>query len=325
MSQLQAYPVGGVDYPSTMQEFDQWFSTEKQCMEYLQQLRWPDGFRCPGCNGTKGWQMAEGLIRCSKCKQKTSILAGTIFHGTRKPLRLWFQAIWYVTSQKFGGNALGLKRVLGLGSYQTAWSWLHKMRRAMVRPGRNKLHGIVEVDETLVGGEGKGGKRGRGAERKSIVVIALEIHEPIGYGRVRMKRVSDFSSESLIPFVRDVVQRGSEVHTDSWGGYNELEGLGYIHEKINVAATGDPAHVLMPGVHRVSSLLKRWLLGTHQGAVSGKHLDYYLDEYSFRFNRRNSNARGMLFYRLLQQAVATGPFSYKEIVHGKISDGSNKI
>jgi hypothetical protein len=178
--------------------------------------------------------MAEGLIRCSKCKQKTSILAGTIFHGTRKPLRLWFQAIWYVTSQKFGGNALGLKRVLGLGSYQTAWSWLHKMRRAMVRPGRNKLHGIVEVDETLVGGEDKGGKRGRGAERKSIVVIALEIHEPIGYGRVRMKRVSDFSSKSLIAFVRDVVQRGSEVRTDSWGGTTNLKAWGIAIKKLTL-------------------------------------------------------------------------------------------
>lgn len=266
--------------------------------------------------------MANGLIRCSKCKQKTSVFAGTIFQGTRKPLRLWFQAIWYVTSQKFGGNALGLKRVLGLGSYQTAWSWLHKMRRAMVRPGRDKLHGIVEVDETLVGGEGRG-KRGRGAERKSIVVIALEIHDPIGYGRVRMKRVPDFSSDSLIPFVRDVVQFGSKVRTDSWRGYNALEGLGYIHKKINLAASGDPAHVLMPGVHRISSLLKRWLLGTHQGAVSGKHLDYYLDEYTFRFNRRTSSARGMLFYRLLQQAVVTGPFSYKEIVHGNTGAGSN--
>ena len=163
----------------------------------------------------------------------------------------------------------------------------------------------------------------RGAERKSIVVIALEIHEPIGYGRVRMKCISDFSSESLVPFVRDTVQLGSEVRTDSWGGYNELESLGYTHKKINLSATGDPAHVLMPGVHRISSLLKRWLLGTHQGAVSGKHLDYYLDEYTFRFNRRTSLARGMLFYRLLQQAVATEPFSYKQIVHGNISDGSN--
>lgn len=316
MGQPQAYPKGGVDYPRTLQEFDQWFSTEEACIAYLQRLRWPDGFRCPHCNGTKGWEMAAGLIRCSKCKQKTSILAGTIFHGTRKPIRLWFQAIWYVTSQKFGGSALGLKRVLGLGSYQTAWSWLHKMRRAMVRPGRDKLGGIVEVDETLIGGEDRGGKRGRGAGRKSIVVIALEIHEPIGYGRVRMKRVPDFSSSSLIPFVKDVVERGTEIRTDSWGGYNELDRLGYAHKKINLSATGDPDHVLMPGVHRISSLLKRWLLGTHQGAVSGKHLDYYLDEYTFRFNRRTSKARGMLFYRLIQQAVATGPFPYNKIVHG---------
>lgn len=321
MDQLQQYPIGGVDYPRTLQEFDQWFSTEENCIAYLQRLRWPDGFRCPGCNGRKGWKMAKGLIRCSECKQKTSVLAGTIFHGTRKPLRLWFQAIWYVTSQKFGGSALGLKRVLGLGSYQTAWSWLHKMRRAMVRPGRDKFGGIVEVDETVVGGEDRGGKRGRGAQRKGIVVIALEIHEPIGYGRVRMKRVSDFSSSSLTPFVRGVVELGSEIRTDSWRGYNGLDSLGYIHKKINLSATGDPAHVLMPGVHRISSLLKRWLLGTHQGAVSVKHLDYYLDEYTFRFNRRTSKARGMLFYRLIQQAVATGPSPYNKIVRGNESPG----
>jgi len=212
---------------------------------------------------------------------------------------------------------LGLKRVLGLGSYQTAWSWLHKMRRAMVRPGRDKLGGITEVDETFVGGEDQGGKRGRGTERKSIVLIALEIHEPKGYGRVRMKCVSNASSINLVPFVCSVVLPGSEVRTDSWGGYNKLEELGYVHKKINLSVSSDPTHVLMPGVHRISSLLKRWLLSTHQGAVSGKHLDYYLDEYSFRFNRRNSKARGMLFYRLLQQAVVSGPLSFKEIVNGK--------
>ncbi len=277
-------------------------------------MQWNQGL----ANGGGGYPLfgvqAEDFCSC-----------GTIFHGTRKPLRLWFQAIWYVTSQKFGGNALGLKRVLGLGSYQTAWSWLHKMRRAMVRPGRYKLDGVVEVDETLVGGEDRGGKRGRGAERKAIVVIALEILEPIGYGRVRMKHVSDFSSSSLISFVRNVVKTGSEVRTDSWRGYNDLEKLGFAHKKINLSATEDPAHVLMPGVHRISSLLKRWLLGTHQGAVSGKHLDCYLDEYTFRFNRRTSKARGMLFYRLLQQAVVTGPSSYNEIVHGPRNVGPNTI
>lgn len=261
------------------------------------------------------WQ--GGWFVVQNATQKTPVIAGTIFHGTRKPLRLWFQAMWYITSQKFGGNALGLKRVLGLGSYQTAWSWLHKMRRAMVRPGRDKLGGIIEVDETLVGGEDQGGKRGRGAERKSIVVIALEIHDPKGYGRVRMKCVSNTSSSNLVPFVCSVVLPGSEVRTDSWGGYNKLEKLGYVHKKINLSVSGDPAHVLMPSVHRIASFLKRWLLGAHQGAVSGKHLDYYLDEYTFRFNRRTSNARGMLFYRLFQQAVVSGPLSFKEIVNGK--------
>ena len=223
--------------------------------------------------------------------------------------------MWYVTSQKFGGSALGLKHVLGLGSYQTAWSWLHKMRKAMVRPDRDQLKGIVEVDETLIGGEDKGGgKRGRGAGKKSVVVIALEIYEPKGYGRVRMQRISDASGENLIPFIRDVILPGSIVRTDSWSGYNKLEEIGYVHDKVNLSATGDPAHVALPGVHRISSLLKRWLIGTHQGAVSGKHLDYYLDEYTFRFNRRKSDTRGLLFYRLLQQAVLSEPLIYKEIV-----------
>ncbi len=258
--------------------------------------------------------MNTGLIRCAACQHKISVIAGTMFHGTRKPLRLWFQAIWYVTSQKFGGNALGLQRALGLGSYQTAWSWLHKMRRAMVRPGRSLLNGIVEVDETLIGGEEHGGKRGRGAGRKSVVVIAIEVHEPKGFGRVRMRRINDASGESLIPFICDSVAIGSIIRTDSWRGYNDLHKFDYIHEKVNLSDNDDPAHVVMPGVHKIASLLKRLLIGTLQGAVSDKHLDYYLDEYTFRFNLRKSKARGLLFYRLLQQAVMATPTSYKEIV-----------
>jgi transposase-like protein len=310
MNNLSSYPIGGVDYPETLQEFDEWFPTEQACLDYLQKLRWPDGFVCPVCNGRKAWQMSTGLFRCSVCKHKVSIIAGTVFQGTRKPLRIWFQAIWYVTSQKFGGSALGLKRLLGLGSYQTAWSWLHKMRRAMVRGGRSPLSGNVEVDETLVGGKEKGGKRGRGAGKKSIVLIAVEVHDPMGFGRVRMKRVSDASGDSLIPFVRENVKPGSVVITDCWKGYSTLEKHGYTHKKINLSESGDPAHVHLPGVHRIASLLKRWLLGTHQGAVRPKHLDHYLDEYTFRFNRRASKARGMLFYRLLEQAVCIDPLPY---------------
>lgn len=222
--------------------------------------------------------------------------------------------MWFVTSQKHGASALGLQSVLGLGSYQTAWSWLHKLRRAMVRPGRARLSGHVEVDETYIGGTKSGGKRGRGAGKKKIVAIAVEIHFPKGFGRIRMRRIPDVSGASLIPFVCDLVEPGSVILTDGWSGYNHLSKHGYIRNKTILSNTGDPAHVAMPGVHRVSSLLKRWLLSTHQGAVSGKHLDYYLDEYTFRFNRRTSRSRGLLFYRLMEQAVVTAPTSYRNIV-----------
>lgn len=317
MSNGDSFPIGGIDYPQTLQDFDEWFSTEEACVDYLKRLRWPDGFICPICHGHKSWHTGTGLIRCAACQRKVSVIAGTIFQGTRKPLKLWFQAIWYVTSQKFGGNALGLQRVLGLGSYQTAWSWLHKMRRAMVRPERERLSGNVEVDETLVGGEEHGGKRGRGAGRKSIVVIAIEVHDPKGFGRVRMQRIPDASGKSLIPFVCNSVEPGATILTDSWIGYNALQENGYRHRRVNMAESGDPAHVVLPGVHRIASLLKRWIIGTLQGSVSNKHFDYYLDEYTFRFNRRNSKARGLLFYRLLQQAVMIAPVTYRKLVGGK--------
>ena len=183
----------------------------------------------------------------------------------------------------------------------------------MVRPGRDRLSGVVEVDETYIGGENRGGKRGRGAERKSIVVIAIEVFEPKGFGRIRIQRVSNVSGERLVPFVCNTVEPGSTVLTDGWLGYNDLPPKGYVREVTNLSTSGDPAHVLMPGVHRIASLLKRWLLGTHQGAVREPYLDYYLDEYTFRFNRRKSAARGLLFYRLLEQAVELDPVTYSSI------------
>jgi transposase-like protein len=224
--------------------------------------------------------------------------------------------MWHITNQKFGASALGLQKVLGFGSYQTAWAWLHKMRRAMIRPNRDRLHGIVEVDETYIGGLEEGA-RGRHTEKKSIVAIAVEIHEPMGFGRVRLGRVPDVSAESLLPFVRGTVEPGSIVRTDGWKGYNELTECGYIHKKTILSSSPDPAHVVMPGVHRIAALLKRWLLGTHQGAISAWHLDYYLDEYTFRFNRRTSKSRGLLFYRLLEQAVQTNPTPYAKMIGGK--------
>jgi transposase-like protein len=309
-------PVAGRDYPRTFTEFDSFFADEVACREYLCRLRWPRGFVCPRCNSATGaWRTARDYFHCQACGGETAITAGTVFQDTRKPLRTWFLAMWFITSQKHGASALGLQRVLGLSSYQTAWTWLHKLRRAMVRPGRERLRGLVEVDETYVGAAEQGTK-GREAHTRGIVVIAVEIHQPKGFGRVRLRQVDDVSSANLTQFVCDAVEPGATVHTDGWCGYNAFPKHGY-HRQVTVLSASDAAaHVHMPGVHRVAALLKRWLLGTLQGAVSNRHLDYYLDEYTFRFNRRTSGSRGLLFYRLMQQAVATPTTTYRGLVGG---------
>lgn len=308
-------PKAGIDYPRNLQEFDRWFTDEDACRSYIYRLRWPAGYECFHCGSKKPpWITARGYLHCRKCGSEISLTAGTVFERTRTPLRTWFQAMWLLTSQKHGASALGIQRILGLGSYQTAWTWLHKLRRAMVRPDRERLNGTVEVDETYVGGVTTGGKRGRGAENKDIVVIAVEVLQPKGFGRIRMRQVQDVSGDSLIPVISDVVEPKSIVLTDGWGGYNKLAEQDYVHNRTVLSSSGDPAHVAMPGVHRIAELLKRWLLGIHQGAVSGKHLDYYLDEFTFRFNRRTSTARGMLFYRLMQQSVVTASVPYRELI-----------
>ena len=225
---------------------------------------------------------------------------------------MWFRAMWYVTSQKSGASALGLQRVLGLGSYETAWTWLHKLRRAMVRPDRDRLSGWVEVDETLVGGLEEG-VAGRQTESKVLVVIAAQADGP-GIGRIRMRMIEDASADSLHPFVQDCIETGSTIHTDGWQGYAGLDSKAYHREITKLRARRKEASQLMPRVHRVASLLKRWLLGTHQGAVAHQHLPYYLDEFTFRFNRRKSKSRGKLFFRLLQQAVITPPATYDTMV-----------
>lgn len=304
----------GKDYPGSWHEFQAWFPDDCACRCYLERLRWPDGFVCPACGHNEAWRGADYLWKCKKCSRRTSVTAGTILDKTRTPLTIWFAAAWYITNQKLGVSALGLQRVLGFKSQQTAWAMLHKFRKVMVRPDRTKLVGEVEVDETYVGGPCKGGKRGRGAGKKLIVVIAVELHEPKGYGRVRMRHVPNVKAASLVPFVCDVVEAGSLISTDGYEAYNSLPSHGYRHKKHILSSSDSPAHVSMPAVHRVASLLKRWFMGTHQGSVHGAHLQSYLEEYTFRFNRRNSRRRGLLFYRLIQQVVVTAPATYKEIV-----------
>ncbi len=308
-----AFPQAGVDYPRNWHELLSWFADEGACLRYLERLRWREGFVCRFCGAVGGgwWQMGDGLRRCASCRSETSVTAGTIFAGTRTPLVSWFAAVWYVVNQKQGVSALGLQRVLGLGSYRTAWSWLHKLRRGMVLPGRELLGDAVEVDESYIGGI-RHGVGGRGARGKAIVAIAVEDRGERA-GRVRMRRIPNVTKDTLTDFVLDHVARGAEVHTDAWQGYFDIGKYRFQHMVTNVSATGDPAHVALPHVHRVASLLQRWILGTHQGAVSHDQLDYYLDEFTFRFNRRHSRHRGLLFYRLLEGALATEPHPYRAL------------
>ncbi len=301
--------IGMELYPKNLEELEQNFSTEEACRRYLFEWRWPDGFVCPDCHHKESWVLSDGLFKCKSCGRKTSIIAGTIFEGTRKPLVSWFRAVWWVTCQKNGASALGLKRILGLGSYQTAWTWLHKLRRAMVRPEQDRLTGTVQVDETFIGGA-KSGKRGRGAEGKVLVLIIAQ-EKGKGTGRIRLRRISNAKAKTLETAIKETVGEGAKIKTDGWKGYNGLKTLGYEHEVIR--QTEDIGVNLLPLCHQEASLIKRWLGGTHQGAVSHEHLGYYLDEYTFRFNRRTSRSRGMLFYRLLQNAVIIDPTKYKEI------------
>ena len=297
------------EYPRNLLELERNFATDRACRAYLFRLRWPNGFRCPACGHDKAWALKSDGFKCVRCGQKTSVTAGTVFEGTRKSLVLWFRAIWWVTSQKNGASALGVKRILGLGSYETAWTWLHKLRRAMVRPGRDRLSGSIQVDETYVGGE-KPGKRGRGAAGKTLVVIAAQ-EDGDATGRIRLRQVADASGPSLAAAVQAMVEPGAVVKTDGWDGYNGLDALGY-HRRI-IRKTAEVGENPLPLCHREAALIKRWLTGTHQGAVSHEHLSYYLDEYTFRFNRRASQYRGKLFYRLLQNAVAVEPVTYRGI------------
>jgi len=307
-------------YPKDFQEFLSQFPDEKACWQYLIDIRWANGYVCSGCQSDKYWLTSKHKMHCSVCEKEFSITSGTIFEGTNKPLLLWFHIMWWVVAQKTGASASNLMDFMVFGSYRTAWTWLHKLRRAMVRTKREKLTGIVEVDETYIGGEEKGtGKQGRGAEEKCLVVIATEC---IGkrIGRVRFKIIPDASTESLKPFIEDNVEHGSEVITDGWTGYSFLsKSTDYKHNEKIISGSGKEAHELLPHIHLVISLVKRWINGTHQGKMTPKYLEYYLDEFAFRFNRKMSTYRGKLFYRLMQQAVCTPPITYETLTINQLA------
>lgn len=306
-------PRAGKDYPRTYSEFLAWFPDDNMCLDYLDWLRWPGGFTCPRCTGETAGRLVDGRGWCEHCRRRVSATAGTLFHRTQTPLTVWFAAAWYMTASKNGVSAKTLHRLLGFGSYQSAWAMLHRYRSAMVRRGRDRLSGEVEVDETLIGGV-KPGRRGRGAAGKVLVGVAVEQTPPKGFGRCRVQVIPNAESETLRSFLLDHVETGSVLITDGLSSYPGAAGSEYVHKATPVKGSGRKAHQLLPGVQRVASLVKRWLLGTHQGSVEVDHMQAYLDEFTFRFNRRRSRARGMLFYRLLQQAVETPPVPFCALV-----------
>jgi len=297
------------DFPKNLLEFTDQFATDDDCREYLIRLRWPAGFVCPWCGGTRAWQTIRGQFFCASCKVQTSATAGTVLHRSRVPLRGWFLAMWLACTQKTGLSAAGLQRALGLGSYRTAWLLLQKLRAAMVRLGRERLSGLVEVDEAYVGGQ-EAGVRGRQLVSKCLVLVAVEL-DGDRMQRIRLRHVANASGGCLGQFVNDCVEPGSTVHTDGWRGYGDLQQAGYEHHVTPTRGDDEITAAEFPHVHLVVSLLKRWLIGTHQGAVGAKHLQLYLDEFTFRFNRRKSRHVGNIFFRLAEELVVKEAITYQ--------------
>jgi transposase-like protein len=306
------------DLPEDMPAFLARFGSDEQCREYLFQARWPEGFRCAACGHDDAYALKTKIVyECVACRKQHSLLAGTIFEQTKTGLAKWFLAIYLVTSSKGGIAATELKRQLGLGSYQTAWTWLHKIRKAMVRPDRQPLAGRVEADETYIGGP-RSGRPGRGAAGKSLVAGAVEAGRGKArgrrLGRLRLAPLRDASAASLEGFLAAHVTKPATGVTDGWRGYLGLPAKGYDHEPVSLSASWGDAALRLPCIHLVFGLAKRWLLGTHHGAVSAKHLPAYLDEYVFRFNRRTANLVSHGFARLVEHAVQIKPTTYRAIV-----------
>lgn len=314
----QIMPIAGKDYPVAWKQFLDWFHSETACRDYIEKLKWPNGFHCPRCESSeKPTKTSRNRLICKTCRHQTTVTSDTLFDKTRTELRVWFAAIWYVTSQKQGVSALGLQRVLGLGSYETAWTMLHRLRRAMVLSNRSQLKGNVEIDETYLSIKDivTQNQKHKSNTDKVLVGLAVEVSEPKKFGRIRIQRLNSSKRSDIESFIIESVEPQAVIHTDGSLTYNNLKNIGYDHHRSVHEGSSVPAHESMPGVHRVASLLQRWVLGTHHGAIKPKQLDYYLDEFVFRFNRRTSNSRGLLFYRLISQAVVSAPITYQDIAN----------
>lgn len=301
------------DFPQTMLEFQERFHDEDACRAFLFSRKWPDGFRCRKCGHDHFHNIySRGLYECADCRYQESLTVGTVMERSGKPLRLWFLAIYLMATSKRGISASELKRKLGLGSYQTAWTWLQKLRRALADREKTPLSGAIDVDEAYLGGRSKGGKRGRGSESKTPVVAAVERNG--GLGRLRLAVIEDVGDLELKKFVSQNVKRGSRIRSDGLKSYQLLGSQGYEHQPVNLSGSSRSGVEVFPDIHRIFAQIKRWLLGTHQGRVSNKHLPAYLEEYSFRFNRRGVKNEGRLAEKLFDQAIRGAAKTYRLIV-----------
>ncbi|MBK6264550.1 IS1595 family transposase [Marivirga sp. S37H4] len=284
-------------------KFEKMFATEEQCLEYIKKIRYSNGYVCRKCQNRDYWVNNRGVLKCRKCRDEISVTSGTIFHNSKLPMILVFRALWWMVAQKNGVSATGLQRILGIGSYRTAWSWLHKFRSLMLYAEQEKLNGNVEVDDVFIGGKNSG--------KQVAVVIAIELSQK-GTRRVKMAILPLKSEKAHINFILQNINKGSTLITDSRSVFKGLKNLGYDHCVESNKAVLDEKEIL-PNVYRVASLIRRWLLGTHQNFIGQQYLSNYLDEYTFRYNRRKSNNRGLLFYKLLEQGIIHQSIDYKSV------------
>ncbi len=298
-------PLGGRDYPRSAAEFARWFPVEAACRAYLAQVRWRAGFRCPACAGRRVWRTARGTARCPACGHQTSATAGTIFAGTRAPLRRWFEVLWALVGED-GVSARAIEEALGLGSYQTAWAWLHKLRRAMLEPAGARLRGVVDVDEAALWGVEAG--RGRPTTR---LAVAVEVRAD-ATGQVRLTRLPDHEPLALGRFAADCLAADATLRTTAWSADELLQTVG---PRRTVVIVPGPAPVALSALDEVAARLEAWCSGTHRSAISQRQLDVYLAEFAFRFNHR-ADPPGLAFYRLLERALATAPAPYATLVGG---------
>jgi hypothetical protein len=298
------------DLPRSLPEFERRFPDEAACAEWLLERRWGSGFACPGCGHDGCWRLGRKVLtlQCRACRRETSVTAGTVMHRSHLPLKVWFTAAWLVATHRNGMSARQLWLQLGLGSYKSAWLLLRKLRAAMVDPDREPLAGLVEVDETSLPfrGGGEPVRPGRSHEGKLLLAGAVEI-EGKGPGRIRLAVIDDYSAVALGAFVAAVIAIGSTVVSDGWPGYKKLKDV-----KHDPKVVGDaPAHLVLPWVHRVFANAKRWALGVYHG-LREKHLQAYLDEFVFRFNRRRTPHAA--FDRLLGLGLTLQPATYQMLI-----------